>query len=155
MTITNHLSSILNNGQTEKFDLLTEYINNSSLSLRRYRDITKASKTASVDEINALVSGIINSSQFIQGQSDKPDNPRSFDEIYSEIKDINCTYKTHLRNTADLFNKGVCYLEEIIQRVLSDEYINTFDESDENSREVIKDGLDRINQIHNVISSLM
>lgn len=149
------MNSILNNGQTEKFDLLEEYINNSSLSLRRYRDITKASKTASVDEINALVSGIINSNQFIQAQSDKPDNPRSFDEIYSEIKDINCTYKIHLRNTADLFNKGVCYLEEIIQRVLSDEYINTFDESDENSREVIKDGLDRINQIHNVISSLM
>ena len=144
------------NGQTEKFDLLTEYIDNSSLSLRRYRDITKASKTASIDEINALVNGKINSNQFIQRQTDKPcDRPQSFEEIYSEIKDINCTYKTHLRNTADLFTKGVCYLEEIIQRVLSDEYINTFDEPDENSREVIKDGLDRINQIHNVISSLM
>lgn len=150
------MNSILENGQTEKFDLLTTYINNSSLSLRRYRDITKASKTASIDEINALVDGKINSNQFIQRQTDKPcDRPQSFDEIYSEIKDINSTYKIHLRNTADLFNKGVCYLEEIIQRVLSDEYINTFDEPDENSREVIKDGLDRINQIHTVISSLM
>ena len=150
------MNSILENGKYDIFEQLTKYIDNASLSVRRFREIVKAAKTASIAEINALVDGKINSNQFIQRQTDKPcDRPQSFDEIYSEIKDINCTYKTHLRNTADLFNKGVCYLEEIIQRVLSDEYINTFGESDENSRNVIEDCLDRIDQIHTVISSLM
>lgn len=150
------MNSLLENGQYDVFEKLTEYIDNASLSVRRFREIVKSAKTASIDEINALIDGKINSNQFIKRQIDKPcGRPQSFDEIYSEIKDINCTYKTHLRNTADLFNKGVCYLEEIIQRVLSDEYINTFGESDENSRNVIEDCLDRIDQIHTVISSLM
>lgn len=145
----------MENGQNDVFDKLTEYINSTSLSLHRYREIVKVAKNADINAINALIDGKISSNQFI-AQIEIPQNiPQSFEEIYAEIKDVNASHETHLNNTADLFNRGVDYIEEVMQRILSPEYIDTFDEEDENSRHKIADCLERLNQIYNVISSLM
>lgn len=137
--------------------MLSEYIDSTNLSLDRYRKIVSASKNAGSTAFSDLINGKITGNQFIERclNNKSINGEKSFEEIYSEIKDTEAVYQAKLNNTADLFNKGVEYLEEIVQRVLSDEYINTFDEADENSRTLIEDCLDRINQIHTVISSLI
>lgn len=155
MTISNHLNSILESGRNDVFDKLTEFINRTSLSTRRYRDIARVAKTADIEVIDALIDGRLSSNQFIAQAEISQTKPQSFEEIYAEIKDVNSSHETHLNNTADLFNKGVCYIEEVVQRILSPEYINTFDETDENSKTRFEDCLNRLDQIHTVISSLI
>lgn len=142
-------------GKNDVFDKMVEYINHTSLSIRRYRDIVRVSKTADVETINALIEGKISNNQFISRVEVSQNVPQSFEEIYAEIKDINSSHETHLNNTADLFNRGVDYIEEVMQRILSPEYIDTFDEEDEKSKHKIADCLERLDQIHNVISSLI
>jgi hypothetical protein len=142
-------------GKNDVFDKMVEYINYTSLSIRRYRDTVRVSKTADVETINALIEGKISNNQFISRVEVSQNVPQSFEEIYAEIKDINSSHETHLNNTADLFNRGVDYIEEVMQRILSPEYIDTFDEEDEKSKHKIADCLERLDQIHNVISSLI
>ena len=142
-------------GKNDVFDKMVEYINYTSLSIRRYRDTVRFSKTADVETINALIEGKISNNQFISRVEVSQNVPQSFEEIYAEIKDINSSHETHLNNTADLFNRGVDYIEEVMQRILSPEYIDTFDEEDEKSKHKIADCLERLDQIHNVISSLI
>lgn len=142
-------------GKNDVFDKMVEYINYTSLSIRRYRDTVRVSKTADVETINALIEGKISNNQFISRVEVSQNVPQSFEEIYAEIKDINSSHETHLNNTADLFNRGVDYIEEVMQRILSPEYIDTFDEEDEKSKHKIADCLKRLDQIHNVISSLI
>lgn len=108
-----------------------------------------------METINALIEGKISNNQFISRVEVLQNVPQSFEEIYAEIKDINSSHETHLNNTADLFNRGVDYIEEVMQRILSPEYIDTFDEEDEKSKHKIADCLERLDQIHNVISSLI
>lgn len=155
MTISNHLNSLLENGQNDVFDKLTEYINSTSLSLHRYREIVKVAKDADINAINALIDRRISSNQFIAQVEILETKVKSIDEIYSNLRNVNSTHENHLNNTADLFNNGVEYIEEVIQRILSSEYINTFDEEDEKSKHKIADCLERLDQIHNVISSLI
>ena len=155
MTTSNHLNSLLEMGKNDVFDKMVEYINYTSLSIRRYRDTVRVSKTADVETINALIEGKISNNQFISRVEVSQNVPQSFEEIYAEIKDINSSHETHLNNTADLFNRGVDYIEEVMQRILSPEYIDTFDEEDEKSKHKIADCLERLDQIHNVISSLI
>ena len=155
MTTSNHLNSLLEMGKNDVFDKMVEYINHTSLSIRRYRDTVRVSKTADVETINALIEGKISNNQFISRVEVSQNVPQSFEEIYAEIKDINSSHETHLNNTADLFNRGVDYIEEVMQRILSPEYIDTFDEEDEKSKHKIADCLERLDQIHNVISSLI
>lgn len=142
-------------GKNDVFDKMVEYINYTSLSIRRYRDTVRVSKTADMETINALIEGKISNNQFISRVEVSQNVPQSFEEIYAEIKDINSSHETHLNNTADLFNRGVDYIEEVMQRILSPEYIDTFDEEDEKSKHKIADCLERLDQIHNVISSLI
>lgn len=155
VTTSNHLNSLLEMGKNDVFDKMVEYINYTSLSIRRYRDTVRVSKTADVETINALIEGKISNNQFISRVEVSQNVPQSFEEIYAEIKDINSSHETHLNNTADLFNRGVDYIEEVMQRILSPEYIDTFDEEDEKSKHKIADCLERLDQIHNVISSLI
>ena len=155
VTVSNHLSSLLETGKNDIFDKLVEYINSTSLSLHRYREIAKVSKSVDMNAIDALIEGRISSNQFITQIEIPQSKVRSVDEIYSDLRNINSTHENHLNNTADLFNNGVNYIEEIIQRILSPEYINTFDETDEKSKTKIADCLDRLDQIHTVISSLI
>lgn len=145
----------MENGQNDVFDKLTEYINSTSLSLHRYREIVKVAKNADINAINALIDGRISSNQFIAQVEIPETKAKSIDEIYSDLRNVNSTHENHLNNTADLFNNGVEYIEEVIQRILSSEYINTFDEEDEKSKHKIADCLERLDQIHNVISSLI
>lgn len=155
VTISNHLNSILEIGRNDVFDKLTEFINNTSLSVHRYREILKVAKTADIEMINALIDGRLSSNQFIAQAEIPQSKPQSFEEIYAEIKDVNSSHETHLNNTADLLGRGVEYIEEVVQRVLSAEYIDTFDEDDKESKAKITDYLNRLNQIHTVISSLI
>lgn len=155
VTTSNHLNSLLEMGKNDVFDKMVEYINHTSLSIRRYRDTVRVSKTADVETINALIEGKISNNQFISRVEVSQNAPQSFEEIYAEIKDINSSHETHLNNTADLFNRGVDYIEEVMQRILSPEYIDTFDEEDEKSKHKIANCLERLDQIHNVISSLI
>ena len=145
----------MENGQNDVFDKLTEYINSTSLSLHRYREIVKVAKDADINAINALIDRRISSNQFIAQVEILETKVKSIDEIYSNLRNVNSTHENHLNNTADLFNNGVEYIEEVIQRILSSEYINTFDEEDEKSKHKIADCLERLDQIHNVISSLI
>ena len=142
-------------GKNDVFDKMVEYINHTSLSIRRYRYTVRVSKTSDMETINALIEGKISNNQFISRVEVLQNVPQSFEEIYAEIKDINSSHETHLNNTADLFNRGVDYIEEVMQRILSPEYIDTFDEEDEKSKHKIADSLERLDQIHNVISSLI
>ena len=133
VTTSNHLNSLLEMGKND----------------------VRVSKTADMETINALIEGKISNNQFISRVEVLQNVPQSFEEIYAEIKDINSSHETHLNNTADLFNRGVDYIEEVMQRILSPEYIDTFDEEDEKSKHKIADCLERLDQIHNVISSLI
>lgn len=123
--------------------------------MHRYREIAKVAKSVDMNAIDALIEGRISSNQFITQIEIPQSKVRSVDEIYSDLRNINSTHENHLNNTADLFNNGVNYIEEIMQRILSPEYINTFDETDEKSKAKIADCLDRLDQIHTVISSLI
>ena len=155
VTVSNHLNSLLDAGKNDIFDKLVEYINSTSLSLHRYREIAKVAKSVDMNAIDALIEGRISSNQFITQIEIPQSKVRSVDEIYSDLRNINSTHENHLNNTADLFNNGVDYIEEIMQRILSPEYINTFDETDKKSKAKIADCLDRLDQIHTVISSLI
>ena len=57
VTTSNHLNSLLEMGKNDVFDKMVEYINHTSLSIRRYRDTVRVSKTADVETINALIEG--------------------------------------------------------------------------------------------------
>lgn len=79
----------------------------------------------------------------------------SFDDIYSSMKDTTIESKVCLSDTANLFDFGVNSLEDIIEKILSDKYISTFDESDKESKEIISNDCNRLEKIIKVITSLL
>lgn len=81
--------------------------------------------------------------------------PRTFEKIYAEMQDINAVQDNSFKDTAELLERGVDYLDNIVERIVSDEYINTFQENDNAAHQSIEKSLDRLNQIHNVILSLI
>lgn len=81
-------------------------------------------------------------------------NNRSFETIYAEMRDVNNICKMTLTDTASLFSMAVDNLEEVIGRIISDEYIDTFSEDNLWAKKTISETCNRLEQVINVISSL-
>lgn len=90
-----------------------------------------------------------------EGQSINLSSNMSFEDIYAEIKDISAIKGQHLSDTANLLDFAVNSLEGIIETILSDKYLHTFDENDDDSKAVITNCCDRLNKINKVITSLL
>lgn len=159
VTIYNNIQEYFKQGYTDLVDKLSVYIETHPLSIETYRKVCTALKSASPQQIENFFSGKIKSKTLINdvlsAKHKQSNTNRSFDEIYSEIKDIYSVQDNHLKNTAELLERGIDYLDNIIERILSDEYIDTFKENDTESHASIINSLDRLNQIENVISSLI
>lgn len=159
VTIYNNIQEYFKLGHKDLVDNFSSYIEKYPLSIETYRKVCTAFKSASQQQIDDLLSGRIKSKTLINdvlSAKHKQSNAnRSFDEIYSEIKDIYSTKDNHFKNTAELLERGVDYLDNIIERLLSDEYIDTFKENDVEAHESVIESLNRLEQIKNVISSLI
>lgn len=159
VTIYNNVQEYIKQGYTDLVDKLSAYIETYPLSIETYRKVCTAFKSASPQQIDDLLNGKIKGNNLINdvlsAKHKQSNTNRSFDEIYSEIKDIYSVQDNHLKNTAELLERGIDYLDNIIERILSDEYINTFNENDSEARKSVVKSLDRLDQIKNVISSLI
>lgn len=159
VTIYNNVQEYIKQGYTDLVDKLSTYIETYPLSIETYRKVCTAFKSASPQQIDDLLNGKIKGNNLINdvlsAKHKQSNTNRSFDEIYSEIKDIYSVQDNHLKNTAELLERGIDYLDNIIERILSDEYINTFNENDSEARKSVVKSLDRLDQIKNVISSLI
>lgn len=159
VTIYNNVQEYIKQGFTDLVNKLSTYIETYPLSIETYRKVCTAFKSASPQQIDDLLNGKIKGNNLINdvlSAKHKQSNiSKSFDEIYSEIKDIYAVQDNHLKNTAELFERGVDYLDNIVERILSDEYIGTFKENDVESHTSIINSLNRLDQIKNVISSLI
>lgn len=79
----------------------------------------------------------------------------SFEDIYAEIKDVSAIKELHLSDTAGLFEFAVSSLEDVIQTLLSDRYIVTFEEDNKELKDNITDCCNRLDKIIKVITSLL
>ena len=158
MTIANHLTVLLNDGKTDVVDMLTDYINSTTLSINRYRKIVSLSRTVDKTMLINLINGKISSNYFIdhcRNQKIKSGDDRSFKEIMAEIRDDKSVREMTLTDTANLFTVAIDSLDENVLRMLSDEYINTFSEDNKWAKDTIIKNCQRLTQIVNVISSLI
>ncbi len=71
------------------------------------------------------------------------------------MKDVSAIKEMHLSDTADIFGFAVDSLENVVEKILSDKYLHTFDENDDDSKAVITKCCDRLNKINVVITSLL
>ena len=83
------------------------------------------------------------------------ENQLSFEDIYSSMKDTTIKSKVCLSDTVNLFSFGVNSLEDIMERVLSDKYISTFNEDNEELKTIIINDCKRLEKIVKVITSLL
>ena len=81
VTISNHLTALLNDGKSDVVNLLIEYINNTTYSVHRCREIIQLVKTADTNIILDLVEGRITGNQFILHC--RRNKPVKCDESYS------------------------------------------------------------------------
>lgn len=79
----------------------------------------------------------------------------SFEDIYASMKDTTIETKICLSDTVNLFSFGVNSLEDIMERVLSDKYISTFNENNEELKTTIANDCKRLEKIVKVITSLL
>lgn len=79
----------------------------------------------------------------------------SFEDIYAEIKDASTIKELHLSDTVGLFEFAVSSLEDVIQTLLSDRYIVTFEEDNKELKGNIADCCNRLDKIIKVITSLL
>lgn len=104
----------------------------------------------------SMLEGKITPKELRDKAYDQPDASQlSFEEIYAEIKDVSATKEMHLSDTADMFGFAVDSLENVVEKILSDKYLHTFDEKDDDSKAVITKCCDRLNKINKVITSLL
>ncbi len=104
----------------------------------------------------ALLDGKITPKELRDKAYESPDKGQlSFEEIYAEMKDVSAIKEMHLSDTADIFGFALDSLENVVEKILSDKYLHTFDENDDDSKAVITKCCDRLNKINVVITSLL
>lgn len=113
-------------------------------------------ETASVQDKRDLINHKISLNKFLRN-SRTEEVPDTVTFVCQDIKNLDSLYVSTEQDTVNVFLAEVTRLEHTLDMIFSDkeDYINTFDEMSNASKEQIKNGCDRLERIRQVMLSVI